>query len=1184
MLDDIDATYRDYIVAGLPESGEHNPEKAEIRAVLKKIRDNSNLALKKLTQDVERALSTAEGFPGYATKAELIAVDSPKHNQLGQVTNDPDPQQNGLYRWDSLLEDWVKSNYDRYSLVVDDLAEKTADLQPKLETPILTTGQLFNGAEYWTGEEVGAGFDTGGWRIPAGQTGATTFLKYQFKITEAQAQSLAGQTARFVVTLRTTANFLQKFVSLSVGSNSPEGEYFNFQYNHTDTETVVLKFDYRFSGQETFVDAFLQVPAESVVQSEDVWCVVRKQQWGLVNLDDASAVLAHALGPMIEDLAQTTENSLGLGNLIESVQMVVEGYAGAIVAGNGLTIPAGSSGLGSYIQAVWELNTTALAGDRILLRLSFPQSENYSRTVTPVLNIQLANGSTISRTAEVQTFSRQSHLTVEYDYILQGDEIAMKPYISLRSDDLVAANETIELTAFRPYYLNTPSSDETAADRAFNARAARVVDSTLPTLFGVGNVLSGEKISIQVFDGAVKDNKFTVRVPAGNVGELSLIQPTWNIESQAGKRVKLKLGFSTTDTFTRALKNPAMQVKTFDGPQGRPADTYKVSVLPQRVVVEIEYTLQGDEISLSPYIQLAATAAAEVDEFIRLEEFIPYYLNSSSDILTPLDEVLEERLAGGLAKMVSSKAQAYANIPAGIYDERKTIAVSGGDYNSPSNAVENILDASAAKRYQLEVKEGIYKDPEWFDTDFIDFKGTKKDQCIIDFQQPNDASEEDIAQYSAIYMNQNSRLEGLTVQVRNARYGIHLESNGQYPNKQQSIVNCHIEHLGNDDAVNNAWQSQNGIGSGLSSGQVVDVIGNTIISKNGQTFAYHTNAWFSDPTVVRIYNNRLVAKPTANVIGIRCLGSFQPDRCEIVGNTLTGNISYASYAWQPSELKGQPANHAEVEIVGHGNSPAVFLNLDWGEALCVESSNQSAGSSVFIAGDAVALIFGDGTEDKYFEREGSAGFGARIWGWGDVSGHAVGSSQDVYITSLGQRLGDCTISTKTLTVTVDGGSAINIVFNQDYTNTSNADILSFIGAALTGQATVTTIQPGARYRPHFSDEEGSFWNNSGTGIPFGSCVAYDMSKHEIRLMTSEDDVGLFAGVAWEDIPTGKTGRVKIRGFLPLSDIILNGQSSLTFGDSLSIDPANDGQVVVNGAQGVLRAIRSDAVEILSKHL
>lgn len=79
MVDDIGSVYRDFNNINDPSSGDYEPEKARIRALLRSIRSLSGQAITK------------------GTLAELTAITPPTENYMGIVLDDPDPTNNGYY-------------------------------------------------------------------------------------------------------------------------------------------------------------------------------------------------------------------------------------------------------------------------------------------------------------------------------------------------------------------------------------------------------------------------------------------------------------------------------------------------------------------------------------------------------------------------------------------------------------------------------------------------------------------------------------------------------------------------------------------------------------------------------------------------------------------------------------------------------------------------------------------------------------------------------------------------------------------------------------------------------------------------------------------------------------------------------------------------------------------------------
>jgi hypothetical protein len=114
--------------------------------------------------------------------------------------------------------------------------------------------------------------------------------------------------------------------------------------------------------------------------------------------------------------------------------------------------------------------------------------------------------------------------------------------------------------------------------------------------------------------------------------------------------------------------------------------------------------------------------------------------------------------------------------------------------------------------------------------------------------------------------------------------------------------------------------------------------------------------------------------------------------------------------------------------------------------------------------------------------------------------------------------------------------------------------------------------------PRMTDEEAAPRNDTGALIPGKSVLAFDGDRQKVRLMTSADAGTLFAGVALENIADGTAGRVKVRGWLLLTDVLNTVGEALTFNATMSVG-ATPGSVEAGGAQGLLRAVRGDAVAV-----
>lgn len=509
----------------------------------------------------------------------------------------------------------------------------------------------------------------------------------------------------------------------------------------------------------------------------------------------------------------------------------------------------------------------------------------------------------------------------------------------------------------------------------------------------------------------------------------------------------------------------------------------------------------------------------------------------------------------------------------------RRVAKTGGEASNIPAALAAVGDASAARRYTLNVAPGIYTEVGWHTRNFVDIVGGDRATTILRGELPDSATAKAIENTSTVWLDQTARLENLTITAHNLRYAIHLETNGHVPGAVHEIINCTVSHLGNT-APANTWKSDFAVGAGLSSGVHVRVQKSSFSARRG-AFSYHTNVNFRAPSMVEITDCDFSVKETGGAaLIILPLGSGQRDQCVLIGNRLHGAIRYGPSPWLPTTLAEQPADHAEIKISGHGNGQVVFVNTDFGLALMIASASTGPGASVRVSGDAVPLLFGDGTSPKLTTVPGSPGRAAFVYGWGDISGKPVGLKQDVTITSLAHRLGNCERRPRALQVAIDGAAPVTVRFAQDCSGMSNDAIIDLIAQALGRHATVGTYAPGARYRPHFADQEAMLHNASDTAIAMGSVVASGETAGTVRLMTADDHVSARAGVTWEDIPAQQSGRVKHTGLLAASDVRYVDAAAISRGDQLSIHPEQPGALHKHPRQGVLAALHVDVLTLV----
>ena len=505
-------------------------------------------------------------------------------------------------------------------------------------------------------------------------------------------------------------------------------------------------------------------------------------------------------------------------------------------------------------------------------------------------------------------------------------------------------------------------------------------------------------------------------------------------------------------------------------------------------------------------------------------------------------------------------------------------------------STQRLIGRGPSRRTQVRFAAGTYAHAELQPGGWVDIVGDDRRRTVIAGENPDDESPDRIRASETFHWRRSGRLQNLTVTIRNGRYPLHLDSRGKNINCLQEMENVTARHLGNDGArayqlaqfgpkaAAAVWPAENAVGLGTSSGSRYRFMRSEFIG-NSAGMAIHNNLGFDVGAEVLVEGCLLAGLKDvdghSSALRVRSLGSNREDRLILNGCTLAGDLFIGLRTWFVEDLGYQPANHNEFAVSGYGNRPFVTRVNDFGRALRIDSRRRSKGSRVRVTGSAAALIFGPTiTED------GAQGIPGYALGTVDVSGVPVGPKMTSFITSLGMRLGDCRARPKSLAISVDGGTKVAISFDRDYTRLDNDAIVNELNAVL-GQAAVAYLdKPGNRVRPRFSDEEGYVQNTSSVAIRMFQVLAYHLNDRSVRLMTRDDDPARFAGVAWEDMRPADWGRAKLSGHLPIQDLsYAGGYPVLALGVTHSIKRDRPGDLAVGGTQGLLPAIRRDAVTV-----
>ena len=545
-----------------------------------------------------------------------------------------------------------------------------------------------------------------------------------------------------------------------------------------------------------------------------------------------------------------------------------------------------------------------------------------------------------------------------------------------------------------------------------------------------------------------------------------------------------------------------------------------------------------------------------------------------------------------------------------------TVSATINGANAIQNKIDSLTDATDKNRYQVDVAAGVYKVEQanqflGYPTypamicpkSHIDIVGKGLDKTIVWAELPyidanisNAANGESYPRerYQTIYNYADDvTIRGITFVGQNLRYTVHQDDSRGVDTKRY-YVDCGFVFKGDK-----GWKQTLGIGT--HSGEETYVKGGYSQSDGLFAFACHNNVDFKYPSVWSFENHTFSSLGDAQAISMQSCGSLVDDKLELIGCALVGRsyiLTYGDSSWMTASENRDYFNHAEWQVTGYNNEPFLFNNAV--EDSCLRFKTIATGVSTSIRFDKNSSAYpllvknnrlntdksaytGRDYIDGYIVQDGSVDMSAQAWGCRDVSERVYIYDGSTNFTSLGKRLGDCSTTSKTLGVIVNGTSN-TITFNKNYSAMTNAQIITEMNAQLSG-VTVGLYSYGRDYYPQLSDATEVVYNTGSTFIPKGSIVA--KSKGDIHLAGENDKV---YGAALDDIPVVRLdasgakkgqGRVLKRGYIStdrskahfvLADNqsptvgtrfkVVNGQLITDISGKISVD-VDDGVISIN---------------------
>lgn len=570
--------------------------------------------------------------------------------------------------------------------------------------------------------------------------------------------------------------------------------------------------------------------------------------------------------------------------------------------------------------------------------------------------------------------------------------------------------------------------------------------------------------------------------------------------------------------------------------------------------------------------------------------FEPYYKLSNSDSV------------GNKAAFYSKSSEIRT-----IIRTVKRLGTSGDDadycgLNAIGECLASITDASYYKRYKI-VGDGVfiftdpttitYLDPIYSSPsvivgkDYVDIEGISKDKFIVSIEFSTSTtfpSGKHYYDYQPVMWNANSKLSNITAIAKNCRYAIHFEGSTAATNNTEDFENCRFIQLGNVDM---GGSYQDCIGMGIRDGQTINFRNCEIIA-NISAFGIHTAL------------DQTVRGATVNFIDCVIDGtsmhfdSYPNDRQVLVNfiNTIFSKATSINYkGYLPIAATSVSSDYSWIKI--KMNKHILFNNVSFTNGLGLRIKSKSTGVASIVSINPTCTAFNSiigistlainvengncwNTTYGYFYKNGGVGLSGQLVGGIDIDSATPH-------TSLGKKLGDCSITNKTLTLTIDG-TTYNVVFNTNLTSSTNAQVIALITAVIGSVADVDTYSIGREYYPDFDGVLKQI-NADTTAILKGSGVIF-LTSGSMRLALNSDN--RIDGICLDDVAVGSRGRVLTKGSLyslykaNLQRFTINSVQTTTvaIGTEFGISAATAGLFDSTAIPKLLRAIDTDIIKIL----
>jgi hypothetical protein len=780
-----------------------------------------------------------------------------------------------------------------------------------------------------------------------------------------------------------------------------------------------------------------------------------------------------------------------------------EVFNGAVMTEDGFDIPIGQTGHATYSRKMipiisdkksyieFVLNTTELNENQFAIRIDL--------VLAPMVVEEIVANEQYRITLEVEKTATEVALTTQFT---GGGNSTYSQVINVSMTDIK--------------YYSFDEKDNLKMSQLFindyvSEKKQEIIDNNVFVYRDEIEVIN----SGEVFNGAVNiDNGFNI--PTGQTGQASYSSFYVPIVSDVD-------GFLELEIFT----------------QGRPISHFStrinLTVVPlttvtlvenshYRVIIPVNYDV--DEVRITS--QLTHSTVAVDSEDITFEN-INYYSAEKKEQKNVSQYLIDKKI-----EAIDISNVTYTTLTCSVDDN--TTDFTGR--NCIQDAIDSITDASATNRYIVEIANGYYyvlNGSEYKGSpsypamitmqDYISINGESEKGVVIHAELPFEDGDIDTAVDRLLHQTlwnygKESNVSNLTLVGKNIRYTVHMDS-GLSANSNRNYENVTVIFEGTKGYLRC-------FGLGTVSGETNYLKNIKMISSSG-TFSCHNNSKFTKASKYFIEGCKFFSQGE-DTFFIENNGAIKDCEFNFKNNDLPPIFRYTENWLRGTVSDGRTYfNHAETKITGYGNSPVLFENKVNGDSLLI--TNKTSGDSSVVTFDETSSAFdiliknpnavvghpiksenSYYIKDGYYVREGSTSVKSFAFGCIDLSESAATGDSGVNYRSIGKRLGDCSTINKTLGIVINGAT-YNVVFNQDYTNVSNATIIAEIQTVIDAVADVSTFNYGVEYYLEFTDCVELVKNGTSDLIEKGTVI--NVYNNIATISNSWNDSTM---IALEDIP------------------------------------------------------------------